>query len=54
MLLAPPPPSQHSEQAGGGGVRGLGRSPARLLLHWDASRSPQTQFEVIKRAGGDV
>lgn len=27
----------------------LGRSPGCLLLHWDRSRSPQTQFEIIKR-----
>ena len=27
----------------------LGRSPGCLLPHWDRSRSPQTQFEIIKR-----
>lgn len=27
----------------------LGRSPGCLLLHWDVGRSPQTQFEIIKR-----
>lgn len=27
----------------------LGRSPGCLLLHWDGIRSPQTQFEIIKR-----
>lgn len=27
----------------------LGRSPGCLLLRWDGSRSPQTQFEIIKR-----
>lgn len=27
----------------------LGSSPGCLLLHWERSRSPQTQFEIIKR-----